>query len=177
MYSRHCNWFDFFTVSDSILYIIYHQCTAPFSGEFLNVQHKNQNIIWGVVQSPIVLRVPMQYYLVHGGPIINGNDNEANIGTVSAKLVFNLGGTNDLKKFGNMFFFFFKEQSNKVTKIYFSSSFIFEILFCFPGDQWTGRLELNKALLVPRDNPSWIGNRACHVTSLNQWTNPSEWET
>ena len=45
----------------------------------------------------------MQYYLVHGGPIINGNDNEANIGTVSAKLVFNLVGTNDFKKLGNMF--------------------------------------------------------------------------
>ena len=104
MYSRPRNWFDFFTVSDSILYIIYHQCTAPFSGEFLNVQHKNQNIIWGVVQSPIVLRVPMQYYLVHGGPIINGNDNEANIGTVSAKLVFNLVGKNYFKKLGNMFF-------------------------------------------------------------------------
>ena len=77
----------------------------------------------------------MQYYLVHGGPIINGNDNEANIGTVSAKLVFNLVGKNCFKKLGNIFSSSSMKKSNKVTKKYFSSSFIFEILFCFPGDQ------------------------------------------
>ena len=119
MFSRPRNWFDFFTVSDSIFYIIYHQCTAPFSGEFLNVQHKNQNIIWGVVQSPIVLRVPMQYYLVHGGPIINGNDNEANIGTVSAKLVFNLVGKNYFKKLGTMFFSSSRNKARKSQKYIF----------------------------------------------------------